>query len=128
MRLNKFQREWIKKLRSGKTRKCVGDLANSSGGYCCLGVACRMADIPVIVLRYGDGSLSKMETVQEDLRLKSDVGRIDLSLVKPEWLERFKESGVDSLATMNDCKSPRFTHEEIGKFIDENREAVFNEA
>ncbi len=39
MRLNKYQKAWIDRLLSGKTRKCKLELADGEGRNCCLGVA-----------------------------------------------------------------------------------------
>jgi hypothetical protein len=42
----RFNRAWIKRLRSGKDRQGRGVLRNKNGSMCCLGVASEMQRIP----------------------------------------------------------------------------------
>ena len=39
-KLGPRQETWLAELRSGRYEQGVGGLANTKGGYCCLGVAC----------------------------------------------------------------------------------------
>lgn len=46
----KFRTKWLKALTSGSYRQADGilvDVKKSKNNYCCLGVACRMINIPV---------------------------------------------------------------------------------
>lgn len=43
MKINKSQfNKWIRALRSGKYKQAIGRLENFSGGFCCLGVSCKI--------------------------------------------------------------------------------------
>lgn len=44
-----FAEKWIAALRSGKYKQSNGNLLNT-GGYCCLGVACKIKRVPNSVL------------------------------------------------------------------------------
>lgn len=39
--------KWIEALRSGKYEQARGRLHTRDGGYCCLGVLCRVADLEI---------------------------------------------------------------------------------
>lgn len=42
------RKEWLAELRSGKRRQTKGVLKSRNGSYCCLGVACDLAAVPVV--------------------------------------------------------------------------------
>ena len=131
MRLNKHQKVWIDRLKSGKTRKYKGALkAPKSNAFCCLGVACKLAGDDINT----ELDLAGHDEVYESLRLRSLVGEIDVKLVKPKWkwiLEPYKDNwGCEqyssiALADLNDS-AKGISHKVIGEFIDQNRKAVFH--
>lgn len=129
MRLNKFQKAWIAKLKSGKSRKFKGALRDPErGAYCCLGVACKLAEDTISLY---DLDLSNHNLVKNGLKLSSDQGDINIDKVKPEWLYLFeyvnssiiKFDNRRTLAELND--HGQVSHKKIGEFIDANRNAVF---
>lgn len=130
MRLNKYQKLWIDRLKSGKTRKCQDELADGKGGNCCLGVAinvCGLEKMKPTGHRESE-NLDDAPKTMEALKIEADGG-FDLDKLAPKWIERIEElnssmyPALDSLILLNDETS--MTHKEIGQFIDENREAVF---
>jgi hypothetical protein len=124
-RLNKTQREWIAKLKSGKTKKATEQLADGEGRFCCLGVGARVCGVPTKKMK-GLADLEEFPEVMAKLGLRSDSGHIDSSKIV-ESIEGFsKTTNVYGyrLASLNDNG---WTHVEIGNFIDANRDAVFRE-
>lgn len=122
-RLNKAQYKWIAELKSGKTKKHEGELANGHGGFCCLGVAAKLHGLKTCNLK-GEDDLEDFQEVKRSLLLRSEVGDFDIMKVS-KTLSTYTNKGrvdVNCLALMNDHG---WTHVEIGKFIDENRDAVF---
>jgi len=124
VRLNKYQKAWIARLKSGKTRKAKYTLADGKGGNCCLGVAinaCKLEKMPPLESKLrGDEDLTRLPKTLKALNLNDPTGRIDLSKINPIWDEKIM---CDSLIGLNDYTE--MPHKEIGEFIDQNREAVF---
>lgn len=64
------QQKWINALKSGEYEQCDGSLEDSNG-YCCLGVACKVAEENNIEIYYDDngeiigGTLEDQEEVWE---------------------------------------------------------------
>lgn len=137
MKLNKYQRAWIKKLKSGTTKKAVGELIKNGGSMCCLGVGIRSMQ-PLSLKMCQKTSVCTLEEryfpqVYANLSLRSSEGIFDVDKVMPKWIkiidratdpQRIGEAGSPrSLTELNDYTS--LTHAQIGEFIDQNREAVF---
>jgi hypothetical protein len=134
VRLNKHQRTWIKKLKSGTTKKAIGELAQNGGSMCCLGVALRTLG-PLSWKKCQSTLVSTLDPAVFPfeygiLGLKGEYGPFDRSKVKKKWLKLIDEKidpdsfgHIDSLVAINDHTS--LTHVQIGEFIDQNREAVF---
>lgn len=133
IRLNKFQKAWVDRLLSGKTRKCKLQLADGEGRNCCLGVAanvCKLEDIRGTDHEHED--LSCFVETMSVLKIKKN-GEYDESKVSEVWKEKLNDYyqkcevryfEIDpSLMSLND--NTNMTHKEIGQFINENREAVF---
>lgn len=137
MKLNKWQYAWIKKLKSGKTRKTREKLESTEGGsYCCLGIGAMICEESNPHWRNDDNLFYCCDTL-ERLALRDEDGKIEWNLVSEKWKKILLEKGlmrtnsVLSLAGLNDGIWPAkgingLTHKEIGQFIDENREAVFD--
>lgn len=125
MRLNKYEKEWIERLMSGKSVKHKGKLFSpNKNSNCCLGVAARVCGV--------DGkdkyvaSLSNYPDVTNKIRINNS-GRIDMSRVKQKWKKYFDSKGINyNLISLND--DTNMTHKQIGEFINENRSAVFIKA
>lgn len=115
-RLNKLQYAWIKKLKSGTTRKGTRVLRRSNT-FCCLGVGAKVCNPKKPV----DSISFLPDEFVTALGLKSDLGEFDPNKVSDKWLTKIRY--FNTLAELNDETS--MSHIEIGKFIDENREAVF---
>lgn len=136
MKLNKYQRTWIKKLKSGTTKKAVGALAKNGGSKCCLGVGiatmsplswkvCEAEEVCTLEYR-------RFPSEYRHLSINGEYGKFDIDKVKPKWRKIIEDSTLKneddlgylySLAGLNDLTS--MTHAQIGEFIDQNREAVF---
>lgn len=53
--LGPLQKKWVEALRSGKYSQTTGKLHDlGEGGYCCLGVACKLLEEPVVKKQYED--------------------------------------------------------------------------
>ena len=111
--------KWIKRLLSGLTKKAKGRLV-SEDGMCCLGVELECQGIPVKsneTRKWFDGFKSLVTHPDPDsLGIKSPCGGFSNTLV---W------NGEDfhDLADLNDLSEA--THVEIGEFIIENQEHIF---
>lgn len=133
MRLNKFQKAWVDRLLSGKTRKCKLELADGNGRNCCLGVAVNICKLERIASTdHSDENLSYFIETMSALGVGKN-GEYDESKVSEPWKEKLnnyyqkcedRHFEIDSsLMSLND--NTNMTHKEIGQFINENREAVF---
>jgi len=139
LKLNKYQRAWIKALKSGETRKAVGAMIKSSGAMCCLGVAIKTMQPLSLKLCESQNvcTLDKLyfPDVYKNLSLRDGEGAFVMGVVKPKWIKIIDETTIPqylgengrprSLTQLNDHTS--LTHVQIGEFIDQNREAVFLE-
>lgn len=139
MRLNKFQRTWINRLKSGKTKKAKGELIKNGGSMCCLGVAIKTMQPLSLKLCESQNvcTLDKnyFPDAYKNLSLRDAEGKFDEHAIRPKWIkiideattsQRMEKAGRPrSLAQLNDDTS--LTHVQIGEFIDQNREAVFLE-
>ena len=132
MRLNKYQYAWIRRLKSGKTRKCKNELNDGKGSFCCLGVginSCKLEKISSRTIFDRSECLDGHEYPQtyDKLNLKSEDGKFDWDKVSDKWKDILKEKGISKqqnfLIYLND--DTNMSHKTIGQFIDENREAVF---
>ena len=141
MRLNKYQRAWIKALKSGETRKAVGAMIKRGGALCCLGVGVKtIGTLSLKVCRENDVcTLDRnfFPTEYANLNLNGEYGKIDtsklskktiaaLSVLKKKNKDYVDDQSFFSLAGLNDYT--KMTHVDIGNFIDKNREAVFKGA
>ena len=129
MRLNKYQRAWIAKLKSGETKKAKRTLNHKNGYMCCLGVGikvCGLEPMPSTNLTkrplevINDEGITYFPKTQSALGLKIG-GEFDITKVKKKWLPII--DNCETLVGLNDCTN--MSHAQIGQFIDENREAVF---
>jgi hypothetical protein len=119
--LNENQRKWVEALRSGEFKQSIATL-QTDVGYCCLGVACVVAERNgVQVLKRDDGnllggSLNTQPHVKAWLGIKECNGE-----------HRVREKGRfyhSSLVTLNDNKG--YTFEQIADHIEQNAEGIFN--
>ena len=132
MRLNKYNKAWIDKLMSGKTRKCKDQLADGKGRNCCLGVGINVCKLEQIQspLKAINEDLTCFVKTMEVLKINSN-GQINFNKLTTEWKRKLKairkksklRNNFYSLIELNDYSD--MTHKEIGQFINENREAVF---
>lgn len=104
MRINKKQFDkWIQALRSGKFKQGKGRL-ESSGGYCCLGVACKVL-IHEDNLSYREGVL---------------YGDFPNDQASPFWLTKinydFKTKTGKDLSNLND--NADFSFDEIADLLE----------
>lgn len=129
MRLNKYQKAWIAKLKSGETKKAKATLNHKNGSMCCLGVGikvCGLEPMPPTNLTkrpsevLNDEDLTYFPETLQALGLKIG-GAFDLYKVKKKWLPIIDY--CETLVGLND--NTTMSHVQIGQFIDENREAVF---
>ena len=54
---------WVEALRSGEYQQATQSLTQRGGGYCCLGVACRVMGVPDEVIRHHD-NLHQLDSVR----------------------------------------------------------------
>jgi hypothetical protein len=133
MRLNKYQKAWIKRLMSGRSRKYKGLLFGSySESNCCLGVAARVCvNMNLCKMEEKISHPNNLDDV--NLKIKQTLkinryGKINEKLIKPKWIKFFKDRNIDyfgNLINLND--DTNMSHREIGRFINENREAIFGQ-
>lgn len=123
------QKRWIEALRSGEFKQCKGMLSDRRG-FCCLGVACKVFDVPgnevsrVLDISEEDEEIDCVEfekevevaplTVYTALGLKSHTGKIDPTIAPIG----------DCLSVANDEGK---TFAEIADFCEANPQAVFTE-
>jgi hypothetical protein len=111
-RMNKWQKQWLEALESGEYRQTVEKLHDDKG-FCCLGVACEILDIPSAkkgsTWMYDGCDVYASAEVVQKLHLHDSHGAL-------------ATFGLGSLANMNDAGS---TFAQIAKFIRENPDQVF---
>jgi hypothetical protein len=129
------QEAWLKALESGEFNQTTGQLEEPGPKYCCLGVACVLAEKEGVKVEryshdygeaYGDriigGSLSNQRGVMEWLGLRSLTGMqfVDGRLVgkSPSAIEK----GYESLTHLNDNGK---TFKEIAAIIRAHPERFF---
>ena len=149
MKLTELQQQWIGALKSGEYTQTTGVLQNSEG-YCCLGVACRVADKSYDVqlavynsnfyynILFGS-DLDNQPKVQELLGLKHSFGRTTVLYEKlledaiPESIRTkvkivLNDSDLPQmvcLADLNDCFELTFF--EIAYVLETYPQWFFNE-
>lgn len=132
MKLNEYQQAWIDRLMSGKTRKCRLELSDGKGN-CCLGVAIKVCKLETIRnTPHQDENLRPFKQTKKALNLEK-AGTFKKSKLSKKWLKKLEEKYKNknhaflqknsTLIDLNDIID--MSHKEIGKFINENREAVF---
>ena len=123
MKLGKLQMEWIDWLRSGTLEQATQQL-EGSGGYCCLGVACKVAEAngvePLLSPTAGlkGASLLLQTDVTEAMGFNNHMGG---------WnpLSEVRLNSCSNLAAANDTGT---TFKEIADFVVENPELIFKES
>ena len=125
-KFNKHQREWIDALKDGEWNQVEGVLF-SSGGYCCLGVACSLQGVEDNTLEdvmYDD--LTLFPEIKNSLGLWNAEGKFFVSNKNKRWLEE-KEVEVFrkdlSLVDLNDTY--RLSFSEIAEYLETFPEDVF---
>ena len=128
------QEAWLKALESGEYKQCKGSLS-TGGGYCCLGVACKVKGMKgkesrdeeegKIVLRFSDSTATAPGSVVKHLCLRDDMGTFSRVLVSEKDLEAIEKAKAEctDLATLNDDAGWSFKR--IARFIRRNPQAVF---
>ncbi len=124
----KFQRQWLQALEAGRYNQTQGwlgmRLGNKKVGYCCLGVAYKVAGVrPKLatdagqenVLSFDGESGTLCVKMRDRLKLHGYNGKF---LVEP----RIEGKHYASLADMND---KGLTHKQIAAYIRANPENVF---
>lgn len=111
VKLNKGNvRKWVKALRSGRYKQIHGQLYNEEG-YCCLGVACRVAGMRPFGESFGEESAVLPKRAMRWLGVEDDnpkIGRFAAATLNDEkgysfsqiadaiekhWLGKSKEGG-----------------------------------
>jgi hypothetical protein len=99
---------WIEALRSGKYIQAKGSLQHESGGFCCLGVGCKIFILPEQLKEWGNGRiLGYMANTQDHA---------------PEWLKKidtdFRERTGKCLVELNDGHAiHQFSFDEIADLL-----------
>jgi hypothetical protein len=109
-----FATKWLKALRSGDYKQDSGGLYDGySGGYCCLGVACRI-EYPIHYLKNNSGSDGYAGLIEKSKHhLKFDLKKIPKELKGGNTL-------VDKLTRLNDDEN--YSFKEIADWIEDNVE------
>lgn len=119
------QRKWIDALRSGEYAQGRRYLCDFQNRYCCLGVACRVFDVPEVrrdedrvyfgkSFNYG----AAPEEVVESLSLRTHLG--DLATV-------YEIGRIKEMARLSQANDSGATFSEIADFCEQHPEAVFTE-
>lgn len=129
MKLNKYQLAWIKKLMSGTTRKAKNQLFKSNRA-CCLGVGLQVCGLDKKSDHINDGGLAECNLTKEALGIDEE-GTFLIESISKKWKEEMFKENIPStngysLAGLNDYTN--WSHVKIGKFINENRKALFSES
>lgn len=118
-KLTANQQAWVDALRSGKYKQTKYSLQDELG-FCCLGVACVVAENAGVNLRLrtsdnsiAGGSLSDQPEVQRWLGLKTGTGEFEDNI------------GLSHLVELNDIYSKTFP--EIADIIEANARSLFND-
>lgn len=124
--LNEAQEPWLLAMESGDYPQAIGKLCRGSG-FCCLGLACELAEIPRKESQskdwfiYGSGFSAVSdwapEQIVQSLKLRGKEGELDGKY-------KIGKYEVTSLAEANDYGA---TFSEIAAFIRSNPTAVFKE-
>lgn len=76
-----FKKKWLKALRSGEFTQAKRVLFSNGGGYCCLGVACRIAHPKMDIINKGfmdkDDFGKKLKDIKVPNILKGSNGTMD---------------------------------------------------
>lgn len=122
MELTKNQKLWVEALRSGKYKQAVGVLESTSGGFCCLGVACKVAE------EHG------VEVVYDKLGGTLHGNQLGYQRNVQEWLGLINGDGypsdklnVDPSLTLSSLNDSGATFEEIADIIEQHPEWYFHE-
>lgn len=93
--IKRNRKAWLEALRSGNYKQTKGKLRSRNGAYCCLGVACEVAEVPRVwrdkEYHYGDAEVLEAMKSDEwhDEASMSDYERYDstgLPRIAREWL------------------------------------------
>jgi hypothetical protein len=116
MNLGPNQQQWVAALRSGKYKQGQGRL-QSRDSYCCLGVACAVAENNNILVKYEGGQfLGVILDYQQDV--------IDWLNLENESARFSDDNNVrNSLWKLNDCEQLNFNA--IADFIEKNAGLLF---
>jgi hypothetical protein len=117
------QEEWLTALESGGYAQCDGHL-HDGVGYCCLGVACKLADIEPKAFALGDGTKRYMFEGERNYPPPQVVERLALWTMTGELDNHQEDLGHETLADANDSGK---SFAKIAAFCREHPEAVFTE-
>lgn len=117
--LTKNQKLWLEALRSGLYQQSGHALEPYPQSYCCLGVACKVAEAHGVTVVYAEGKLSggnllDQPAVMEWLSLRTPDGQIDPTNNK-----------TATLTSMNDVFHKPFA--DIADFIETGEHDLFEE-
>ena len=110
---------WLEALESGQYAQCEGKLESPDGGFCCLGVACKVLGIPRTEF---NGDIFYGEDGQAEDASLPDYVRDMLGLTSAIGL--YNNDNLDTLASHNDHG---LTFEEIAAIIRSRPEGLFLE-
>ena len=118
--MNENIKKWIKALRSGKHKKGVRYLHDYGDKFCCLGVACKVAEKDGVEVNYGVGDrFLKGHNLDSQIAVKKWLGLKDSRGGGIEF------EGVMSLTALNDglFKNDK-NFKRIAKVIEDNIESL----
>lgn len=117
VKLTPNQQAWVDALRSGKYKQTKGALQKGNS-YCCLGVACDVAEKHGVYIHTScgeieGGSLSGQSNVRDWLQIRHSFGAV------------YSDISNETLTRMNDTFDKSFS--EIADFIEANAKGLFNQ-
>jgi hypothetical protein len=120
------QEIWLQALESGQYPQVDGWLC-LNGGYCCLGVACKIFGLPSKVRETSAGDKALSFSGEEDIAPPEIVNRLGLysPTGHPAPDKDGKQPDIQSLASLND--GGLFSFQEIAALIRQNPSMYFSE-
>lgn len=109
-KLNEFQTKWLEALESGEYDQCKNQLYDKDRGYCCLGIAEKLRDPDMHLLKHSSEIGTPSNQTTSELNLFSPIGLL-------------KDPNYNSLTDLNDDHD--FSFNEIAEYIREAPWKVF---
>lgn len=130
-KLNEKQQQWIDALRSGEYKQghnCLQSHRDGGDRFCCLGVACAVADKEGVRVVKDDenyivgGTLWQQSSVRDYFAFKSTTGDFPKEGAQPSKDDNTPARKLSCLTELND---DGYTLEDIADFVEQHPEWIF---